>query len=308
MIVSNVKITKDFKEICKILIRSCVIFCFLLVTSADLFGQRLAVIGPGQEAENGKYAIILSEGLRSVGFRVVDDGAALSAFGATEIRTPFNLTSSEAVQIGAAIGCDYFLLIKAETQRRSSFQKSTYYEATAAVFIVSSRTGYLVKWLLLAKQADTPKDAYEQLILATPGYITDVKAMITDAYERELKNSSAPVTTSAKIEELNDADQPDKSLRPPIPYKRIRPDYTPQAYLFSVTATVDAEVDIDADGKILRLDIVRWAGYGLDESVTEAIRSMNWRPAERNGKTLPMRVLLRYNFKKIEKDNDEDSP
>jgi hypothetical protein len=29
---------------------------------------------------------------------------------------------------------------------------------------------------------------------------------------------------------------------------------------------------------------------------------MNWRPAERNGKTLPMRFLLRYNFKKAEQD------
>jgi len=29
---------------------------------------------------------------------------------------------------------------------------------------------------------------------------------------------------------------------------------------------------------------------------------MNWRPGERGGKPLPMRVLLRYNFTKIEKE------
>jgi hypothetical protein len=27
---------------------------------------------------------------------------------------------------------------------------------------------------------------------------------------------------------------------------------------------------------------------------------MQWRPASRDGKALPLRVLLRYNFKKIE--------
>ena len=61
-------------------------------------------------------------------------------------------------------------------------------------------------------------------------------------------------------------------------------------------------VDLDANGNILRTDVVRWAGFGLDESVEKTVRSMNWRPAERNGKTLPMRFLVRYNFKKIEKD------
>jgi hypothetical protein len=52
----------------------------------------------------------------------------------------------------------------------------------------------------------------------------------------------------------------------------------------------------------MRTQIVRWAGYGLDEAVTETVRRMNWRPATRGGKALPIRVLLRYNFKKIEKE------
>jgi hypothetical protein len=50
--------------------------------------------------------------------------------------------------------------------------------------------------------------------------------------------------------------------------------------------------------------IVRWAGFGLEEAVERAVRSMNWRPAMRNGKALPMRVLLRYNFRKVEKDEE----
>ena len=88
-----------------------------------------------------------------------------------------------------------------------------------------------------------------------------------------------------------------------MPYRRISPKYTPEAFLFDVRATVDIEVEIDAHGKVQHTEIIRWAGYGLDESVDRTVREMNWRPADRNGRTLPMRVLLRYNFKKSEPEN-----
>jgi TonB family protein len=84
----------------------------------------------------------------------------------------------------------------------------------------------------------------------------------------------------------------------------MKPDYTPQAALHDVTATVDILVDVGASGVVIRTRIVRWAGFGLDESVEKTVRAMNWRPAERNGKSVPMRFLLRYNFKKLDKDKE----
>jgi TonB family protein len=97
-------------------------------------------------------------------------------------------------------------------------------------------------------------------------------------------------------------DPDSKSMRPTMPYRRIKPEYTPTAFLYEIAATVEAEVSIDEKGEIRRIDVVRWAGYGLDEAVISAIRQMNWRPGERSGKPLPMRVLLRYNFTKIDKE------
>ena len=91
-----------------------------------------------------------------------------------------------------------------------------------------------------------------------------------------------------------------KGFIAPIPYRRIKPEYSETAYLNNVTATVEILVDLDAAGSVTRTEIVRWAGFGLDESVQKAVRTMNWRPAERDKRTLPMRVLLRYNFKKAE--------
>jgi outer membrane biosynthesis protein TonB len=46
------------------------------------------------------------------------------------------------------------------------------------------------------------------------------------------------------------------------------------------------------------VDVVRWAGFGLDEATTETVRQMHFRPAMRNGSPVAMRVLLRYNFRK----------
>ena len=43
---------------------------------------------------------------------------------------------------------------------------------------------------------------------------------------------------------------------------------------------------------------MRCAGFGPDESVTQAVRAMNFRPATRDGEPVASRVLLRYNFRK----------
>ena len=91
-----------------------------------------------------------------------------------------------------------------------------------------------------------------------------------------------------------------KNFKAPIPYRRIKPEYTADAFLYNIRATVDIVVDLDKTGAVLKTEVARWAGYGLEESVEKAVRSMKWRPAERHGKMLPMRFLLRYNFKKIE--------
>lgn len=97
-----------------------------------------------------------------------------------------------------------------------------------------------------------------------------------------------------------------RGFRAPVPYRRIRPEYTRAANLYDVAATVEIMVDLDEKGKILRTEIERWAGFGLETSVETAVRSMNWRPAERGGKQIPMRFLLRYNFTKLPRDGDRE--
>ena len=128
-------------------------------------------------------------------------------------------------------------------------------------------------------------------------FAAGVDAAIAKAYKAEIDEPPLP-----PMEEPPDAASPlAKGFRAPIPFRRIKPDYTEIAALFDVAATVEITVDLDAAGTILRTEITRSAGYGLDEAVEKAVRTMNWLAASRDGKPLAMRFLLRYNFKKVDK-------
>ena len=57
-------------------------------------------------------------------------------------------------------------------------------------------------------------------------------------------------------------------------------------------------VDLDAGGEVMRVEVVRWAGFGLDEVTVENVRRLHFFPAMRDGVAIPIRVLLRYKFRK----------
>jgi hypothetical protein len=222
---------------------------------------------------------------------MIDSGISNSAFRAAEIGEPFNQTIETAQTLASSIGCEYFLLVNAETQRRAGLNEPDYFESSAAIYVVNGRTGVLLYWKLYIYKAASPASA-DELLDAAAGLIgNDIVSAVNNSVEEK------PDTA---IAEPPEKDQPDPvTFRAPIPYKRMKPDLTEQASIYNVEATVDILVDVGFDGTILRTKIVRWAGYGLDESVAANVRRMNWRPAEINGKHLPMRILLRYNFKNV---------
>lgn len=215
-----------------------------------------------------------------------------------EIANTFNMTVSEAKAAASVMGCDYFLLVRAGEQRRSSFSKPDYYEAFAVHYLVSGRTGELVDWFLKSFEADAQDKAGRALSIALSDTGKEISDRIRNVSAAELRGP-----LNGQIEEVPaDGSPAAANLKTPIPYKRIKPEYTTMAFIYDVHATIEIEADIDSDGKVIMTRIVRWAGFGLDDSVEKTVRGMNWRPAMRNGKALPMRVLLRYNFTKVDKE------
>jgi hypothetical protein len=271
-----------------------VLACVVFLATISATAQRIAVLTPDKNRQEIAFAAKLAEALVTR-YRALDNDMADAAFKSVSVNDPYNLTTEAAKNIGSVIGCDYFILVRSNTLRRVSLNRPDYFESFAAAYVVSARTGWLVIWKLQKTEAETESKAEEKLLASTNILASEIfkelpGLVIDEAPPRAIEEVPAENTPAAK------------NFRAPVPYLRIAPEKTPLAFLYDIKATVDIQVDLDADGKILRTEIVRWAGFGLDGSVDAAVRKMNWRPAERNGKTLPIRFLLRYNFKKIEKE------
>jgi TonB family protein len=271
---------------------------FALILFSPLAAQKIAVLTPEKTALSESFAEKLAASL-SGKFKILNSSLSETAFLSASPEKPFNMTTDEAKIVGAAIGGDFFLLVKSENLRRYSSEKKEYFESYAAVYAVSARTGRLVFWKLQSFNGYNSKDADKLLFDSTGELVKEISGKLSAVAGEEFNEK--PI----KLEEIPDTDSPDaKNFRSPLPYRRMSPQYTATANLYSIAATVDIEVDFDENGKILRTEVVRWAGFGLDESVAETVRKMNWRPATRSGKAFPIRVLLRYNFKKIEKEDN----
>jgi hypothetical protein len=265
------------------------------------YSQRLAIVVPDSDQQiAAEYAEALRRELAKK-HGVDDMDMTRAAIKGAEPEAIFNMAVSDAKDLGSRIGTPYYLLIKAGEMRRSSSEKPEYYEAFAAVWVVSSASGHLVKWELYSFNDDTPEKAREDLMSS----VVNSAAALSAAVAADISDGprSRRMPHFQPVPDIDDPKYP--GLRPPMPYRRVSPAYTTAAYLYEIKATVEIEADVDAEGNILRTQIVRWAGYGLDESVTATVGKMNWRPATMGKTALPMRVLLRYNFVKVEK-NDEN--
>jgi protein TonB len=232
---------------------------------------------------------------------LLDRDMARAAARGVGYRGSLNMTLAEARALGAAVGCDFFLTGDAQTIRRSASARPVYFESYASVFVVSARTGRLVLWDRPAAEAGTPERAESSLLEELDRRAARYASSIQEAFAREERERFDPPADDAEgVIDLSSDEGADAraDLREPAPYRRLRPAYTDAAGRAEAEATVDAEVEIGADGEVGRVEIVRWAGFGLDEEVASTIRRMHFRPAERGGQAVAVRVLLRYNFRR----------
>lgn len=262
---------------------------------------RVAVLDFGKSELGRRAADIFSASLaKESSLRIVDRALSRSAALGMGYSGSLNMALGEARDLGAGIGCDFFIVGDAQVQRRSPSDNSVYYEAYASVFVVSARTGQLVMWSRPNTRAATPAVAEQSLLKELT---RDLDVYSVAAYRRAQDERTTAERAAAGeaivYEEAPDEGSPAAAnFRPPEPYRRVRPPYPDTASEAEAEATVDAQVEIGADGEVARIEIVRWAGFGLDESVVNTVRQMHFRPAMRDGASVPVRVLLRYNFRR----------
>jgi TonB family protein len=221
-------------------------------------------------------------------------------------RGSINLSLEEAQGIGAAIGCDFFIIGKAESSRRSESADEAHEESFIAVMIVDSRSGQLAVFDFILEKAATTEAAQSRaaqtLASRLPGYLEKL-------YEfRAARESIIPLSNEV-VEDLPD----EKSARAagfkaPEFINRVKPDYSEEAARADITATVEANVVFRANGETGAVEIVRWAGFGLDEAAIRAVRQLKFKPASRDNQALHVRALIRYNFRRVSESEAQQKP
>ncbi|NNF00781.1 MAG: TonB family protein [Pyrinomonadaceae bacterium] len=275
-------------------VRLVMLALFLAFIPAAAYPQTVALLNPEKAAHSETISKTLGTSLEKNNIRVLDFSLGAAVFFSKDFKNPFNLTTSEARNLGNGIGCNFFVLVRSGLQRRSSFERKEYYESFVALYVVNSQTGRLRSWIFKKFEKETPQLSKTFL----DKYIEETAVkLVLESIRRSVEGVRNTAATRAVVSDEND---PGKTGKPPLPYRRLKPKYTDLAALYDIEATVDIEVEINEKGEVSKTDIVRWAGYGLDESVIKTVKEMQWRPGETNGKAFPMRILLRYNFKNIE--------
>ena len=287
----------------KISIIAALIFSAFFLASATS-GQtfEIAVLSVGETGRKF-HERFRAEASKQNSVRLIDEDLSLSAMRALNYKAPFNLSLEEAKNLGAAIDCEFFFVVKSDTVRRSSFKKDVYFESYASIFLVSARTGRLVAWENPAQEADKLEDAEKHILREADKIAARFLAQMQIAAAREREERAAPPKISNFLEIFGETAE-NENIRTPLPYKSLKPAYTDAAARFEIEAVVEAAVDLNAAGGVENVEIVRWSGFGLDEETIKTIKKMQFRPALRNGSAIPVRFVLRYNFRRPREKKD----
>jgi TonB family protein len=264
----------------------------------------LAILEFGNSGIAKRARLALSENLKKDSdLNLLDSDQVSAAAKGSGYLGSLNMSLEEARNLGAAIGGDYYIVGDAQNLRRSPSTGPVYFESYASIFVVSSRTGRLVAWQRPNFRAATADAAGDLLVEDLSSHVTRDRVLIAIRRVREEERIARETALDQSAHIIEGAPDDDKEaesqgLRLPRPYRRLSPPYPETAATAEVEATVDVLAELDANGEVGHVEIARWAGFGLDEATVHTVKQLHFFPAMRHGIPIPLRVLLRYNFRK----------
>ena len=284
------------------------VICLLWITSsyatqpqAPAKPLTVAVLDFGNDKSGRLTADLIAAQLQSPSVSVIDREMARAAARGAGYEGSLNLSVTDARDLGAATGCEFYILGDRQTLRRSPSSGAPYFEAYVSIFIVSTNTGRLVSWERPVFEAPSAEAANQQLLAELQKEETRQRYLtrLTRAHDEEVKARRVSVEHDTPIIEESDQQIFGTTLiRAPRPYRRLKPGYPDSAARADATGTVDVLVELDKDGEVSHADVARWAGFGLDDAALNTVRQLHFYPAMQGGVAIPVRVLLRYNFRR----------
>jgi TonB family protein len=85
-------------------------------------------------------------------------------------------------------------------------------------------------------------------------------------------------------------------VQPPEVLRQAPPRYPEAARLAGLEARVTLRLDIDREGKVSHAEVVEPRGHGFDEAALAAAQQLRFRPAQRQGQPIAVRILFHYDF------------
>ncbi|MGI9105074.1 MAG: energy transducer TonB [Pyrinomonadaceae bacterium] len=288
---------------------TCLLGCVFALSAPNAQGAaveshpHVAVLDFGETQTGRRAADELSAALANKAkFALVNRAQSRAAARGVGYTGSLNLTLAEARDLGASIGCDFYFTGAAQTLRRTASERPDYFESYASIFLVSASTGKLLLWEHFKHEsATTPDEAEKALLADLCARASRYGEAILKAgeAERAFTRQRAHEDAAASFEDVpEEGSSAATNFRAPLPYRSLRPSYPETAARVAAEATVDVLVGVDAAGEVKDIEVVRWAGYGLNEAVISTVRQLHFRPAMRDGQPMPIRVLLRYNFRR----------
>lgn len=272
--------------------------------SAPQSPLRIAVIGvPRARGSHDARPIeaALTDALaRDARVALIDQALVQPALAGIGYDGSINMSKDEARRVGGSIGCDFFVIGKTEALTRSARENESHEEAYAGVMIVDAKTGALAVFDFVSESGESREAALslaaKTLSSREPGYV-DTLVLFK---RNEVTRMPARSVSEERIEDIPEEGSPRASgFAPPEFLNRVRPEYTATAEQAEITATVEMMVVFRSDGEVGNVEMVRWAGFGLEESAERAIRQFKFKPATRDGKPVSVRALIRYNFRRV---------
>lgn len=283
------------------------------VAQASAIKPRVAILGFAHTKSTDPSAALeslLAEKLgRDDRMIVVDQSMVQAASKGIGYAGSINLGKHEARSISAAIGCDFFIIGKTEALTRSERAGESHEAAYAAVMIVDGRTGDLASFDFVSETSTTREASVKSLLKSIDSRISGYVDRMAGLFLERSRLAPAGHPSAEFVEDMpREGSARAIGFTPPEFLNRARPEYTQQAELADITATVEALAVFGANGEVGRVEITRWAGFGLDQAAEQAIRQLKFKPATRDGKPISVRALIRYNFRRVTEATKVEAP
>lgn len=86
------------------------------------------------------------------------------------------------------------------------------------------------------------------------------------------------------------------AITPPRLSEVASPFYTDEARKKKIEGTVTVSIVVDKDGDVVDAKIVKGLGYGLDENAIAAVKEWKYKPAEKDGIPVAVRMNVDVDF------------